>query len=153
MRLTIAPANPGSDRNNTDKMNTNEINPTETVTDRLTRLAIKTPSDKRMESLALATGLVDDATFAKIAGAVRVKRNSDTIVLPAHRYENLSRGRGWARQGKGDKAVFADRVDGGYECGAGRWSVGATDGFSRKDATEWTVSNVQVGEQTWTIAN
>ena len=138
---------------NTDKMNTNEIKPTETVTDRLTRLAIRPTSDKRMESLALATGLVDDATFAKIAGSVRVRRNSETIVLPPHRYETLSRGRGWARQGKGDEAVFAERVEGGYVCGKGRWSVGATDGFRRKGANEWTVSNVQVGEKTWTIAN
>jgi hypothetical protein len=134
-------------------MNTNKMNTNETVTDRITRLAIETPSDKRMESLALATGLVDDATFAKIAGSVRVRRNSKTIVLPSHPYENLSRGRGWARQGRGDRAVFADRVDGGYECGEGRWSVGATDGFSRKGSTEWTVSHVKVGEQTWTIAN
>lgn len=153
MKLTIAPANPGSDRNNTDKMNTNEINPTESVTDRIARLSISAPSEKRLESLALATAHVDDAVFTKLASAVRLKRNSETIVLPAHRYENLSRGRGWARQGKGDKAVFADRVEGGYECGKGRWSVGATDGFSRKDATEWNVSHVQVGEQTWTVAD
>jgi hypothetical protein len=135
-------------------MNTSNDKTEETVAGRLDRLSISPQSEKRMESLTVAAAAgVDDATFSKIANAMRVKRNSETIVLPSHRYEHLSRGRGWARQGKGAKVVFADSVDGGYECGPGRWSVGATDGFSRKDATEWTVSNVQVGERTWTIAS
>lgn len=126
----------------------------ETVIQRIARLQIATPKEKRIESLTLAHGAqVTDELFTEIATANLVKRESETIVLPAHRYENLSRGRGWARQGNGDKAVWGVRVNGGYEVGPGRWNVGATDGFRRKDSVVWTVKHVTVEGQTWTIAN
>jgi hypothetical protein len=86
-----------------------------------------------------------------IANAPRVSK-SDTIVLPSLRYENLSRGRGWARKGKGSDAVWGERTDKGYRVGPGRWTVGATDGFSRKDSCTWTVKHVQVGSEVWTVA-
>jgi hypothetical protein len=86
-----------------------------------------------------------------IANAPRVSK-SDTIILPSLRYENLSRGRGWARKGKGLDAIWGERTDKGYRVGPGRWTVGATDGFSRKDSCTWTVKHVQVGSEVWTVA-
>lgn len=123
----------------------------ETVTDRIARLALDDISEARLGSLTIAHPIVDDATFARLSNALRLERK-DTIVLPAHRYESLSRGRGWARQSKGSGAVWGDRVDGGYRVGPGRWTVGATDGFSRKGSDDWTVSYIRVGEMTWTVA-
>ena len=110
-------------------------------------------SDSRCEtlSLALAAG-ADEATLLALRDAVRVAR-TPSIVLPRHRYESCSHGRGWARKGQGDNATWGERVKDGYRVGPGTWSVGATDGFARKASTEWYVSHVQVGSQTWTIAN
>lgn len=109
--------------------------------------------DGRRESLRLATEAgADMATLTRIAAALRVERKA-TIVLPMQRLEKLSRGKGWARKGRGDKAVWGERVDGGYEVGAGRWTVGGSDGFARKGEDVWTVEEIKVGEETWTIAN
>jgi hypothetical protein len=121
----------------------------------LVRLGVN-PADvspARRENLARALALgASEVTIARLANATRVNRKA-TIVLPAHRYEGLSRGRGWARQGRGERAVWGERCDTGYRVGPGRWSVGATDGFRRKDATTWTVAHVQVGSETWTVAD
>jgi len=107
----------------------------------------------RMESLRLATEAgADMATLTRIAGALRVARKS-TIVLPRQRLENLSRGKGWARKGRGTTATWGERVDGGYEVGAGKWTVGGSDGFTRKGEDQWTVEEIKVGAETWTIAN
>lgn len=109
---------------------------------------------RRLETLGIAAELgADEAVLRVIAEAVRVKRNSSTIVLPAHRYEGLSRGRGWARKGRGNTAEWGERTDDGYRVGPGRWTVGGHDGFSRKGQTEWSVKHVQVGDQTWTVAS
>lgn len=75
-----------------------------------------------------------------------------TVELPAGKYEHLSRGRGWARKGRGDRVEWGDRVRDGYRVGPGRWTVGSTDGFARKSSTDWDVEHVQVGTQTWTLA-
>lgn len=76
-----------------------------------------------------------------------------TIVLPADRLEGLSRGRGWARKGKGSNVEWAPKAaGGGYRAGPGRWSVGATDGFYRKSNTDWDVELIQVGSEFWTVA-
>lgn len=75
-----------------------------------------------------------------------------TICLPPHRYEGLSRGRGWARKGRGANAEWGERTDGGYRVGPGRWTVGGNDGFSRKGEVIWTVEHIRVGEETWTVA-
>lgn len=127
---------------------------TETTAERLNRLQITPATEKRMESITLAHAAgVTDEVFREIATAMRVKRNSETVVLPPHRYESLSRGRGWARLGKGARVTWGERVDDGYEVGPGRWEVGATDGFTRKDSVAWTVKHLLVGGETWTIAN
>jgi len=109
--------------------------------------------EKRRESLQIAIDLgADQKTLEQLRDAARIYR-ADYIVLPAHRYEGLSRGRGWARKGRGDSAVWGERTDDGYKVGPGRWTVGATDGFSRKATNDWTVKNIKVGDQIWTIAN
>lgn len=124
----------------------------ETVTDRIARLKLEDIGETRLALLTEAHSLVDDTTFARISDAMRVAK-SMTVVLPAHRYEGLSRGKGWARQGVGKSAVWGERVSGGYRVGPGRWTVGGNDGFRRKGETEWNVEHVTVGGETWTIAD
>jgi hypothetical protein len=110
-------------------------------------------SDPRKESLRIALELgADLATLTALRDSLRVSRKT-TVVLPKNRLEGLSRGRGWARQGKGTNVVWGERVDGGYRVGPGRWSVGATDGFNRKRSDDWKVEHIQVGSETWTIGN
>lgn len=128
-------------------------NASETVSDRIARLNVSEElSDTRIESLSIANPLVDDALFVRIAKSLRVSRKG-TVTLPAHRYEGLSRGRGWCRQGRGSSAVWGERVDNGYQVGPGRWIVGGNDGFSRKGEESWNVEHIEVGDKTWTIAS
>jgi hypothetical protein len=112
-----------------------------------------TPNPKRIERLALA--IERGATDAALEAICDARRTSttDTIVLPVQRYENLSRGKGWCRKGRGASAVWGERDDGGYRVGPGRWTVGGNDGFSRKGEDEWTVKHVTVGTETWTVAS
>lgn len=124
---------------------------TETTAARIARLKLEELSEARVATLEHATA-ADDETFLAIAKSIRVRRNSETIFLPPHRFEGLSRGRGWARKGRGKNVEWADRTEKGYLCGPGLWSVGGSDGFSRKDANEWTVKTVTVGYEKWTIA-
>ncbi len=127
--------------------------PSEALDARLARLALPAPKPARAESLALAhaAGASDD-TLRVLATAGRLARK-ESVVVPAHRFEGLSRGRGWARKGKGNDASWGDRVDGGYRVGPGRWVVGGDDGYSRKGQDEWTVRHVTVGTTVWTIAD
>lgn len=109
-------------------------------------------SAKRIESLTIAIGLgADEATLIELRDAEHLSRTA-TVRLPAHRLEGMSRGRGWARMGRGDSAVWGERVDGGYRVGPGRWTVGGNDGFNRKGSNEYTARHIAVGDQTWTIA-
>lgn len=92
-------------------------------------------------------------TLVTLRDARRVSQ-SDTITIPRNRLEGLSRGRGWARKGRGDSVEWGERTENGmYEVGPGEWTVGGSDGFRRKDSDTWIVEHVQVGDQTWTIAN
>jgi hypothetical protein len=110
-------------------------------------------TDFRRESLTIAIGLgADQALVDKLAKAMRLSRK-DTIVLPAGRYESLSRGKGWARCGRGDSAQWGERETGGYRVGVGSWLVFSSDGFHRESRTEWVVKHIQVGNQTWTLAD
>jgi len=110
-------------------------------------------SDSRKDSLGKALELgADEKTLTVIRNAIRLSRQP-TIVLPAHRFESLSRGRGWALKGRGSDVSWGEREDSGYRVGPGRWSVGATDGFSRKASVDWRVKHIQVGQETWTIAS
>lgn len=127
----------------------------ETLNNKIIRLGLQNEeiSDFRRESLEIACDMdVSDVVFKTLVDAIRVRR-ATTIILPPLHLESLSRGRGWARQGRGSNAVWGERVDGGYEVGPGRWTVGATDGFKRKKSETWNVRHIQVGTDTWTIAN
>jgi hypothetical protein len=115
--------------------NTAEINPVRR--ERLTRAIEMGASDSVLEAICHAARTSTTAT----------------IVLPQHRFEHLSRGKGWARKGRGEKVQWGEREDGGYRVGPGRWTVGGNDGFSRKGTVEWTVQHVTVGSETWTIAS
>lgn len=110
-------------------------------------------TEARKESLSDARALgAPIAVLVVLAEATRV-RQSPKMRLPAHRFEGLSRGKGWARMGRGDSAQWGERhEDGGYEVGPGKWTVGGNDGFSRKGETKWVVKHIAVGDKTWTIA-
>ncbi len=109
--------------------------------------------ESRIETLKKAIELgADDTTLEILCDANRVGRG-ETVVLPAHRYEGLSRGKGWARKGRGTNAIWGERVSNGYRVGPGNWTVGGNDGFSRKGETTWTVKHVRVGDQIWTVAS
>lgn len=127
----------------------------ETIDARIARLGIVDVSESRLESLSMAhVAGVDDATLRTLADAARLKRDR-WIVLPSGRYEKLSRGKGWARLGRGKDASWAERTEeGGYKVArAGEWTVGSDDGFQRKDQVEWKVRHVTVGDAVWTIAD
>lgn len=110
-------------------------------------------SDGRMKSLRRAAELgASRATLEKLRDANRVAWEP-TIVLPVQRFENLSRGKGWCRKGRGSSAEWGVREDGGYRVGPGSWTVGGNDGFQRKGEVSWVVANVSVGAETWTIAD
>jgi len=109
-------------------------------------------SEKRREALVLAIELgADDATLIVLRTVIRLDR-SETVILPAHKFEGLSRGRGWARKGRGKNVTWGERVNEGYRVGPGNWVVGGNDGFSRKGETPWRVEHIKVGDQTWTTA-
>lgn len=110
-------------------------------------------SANRRETLVKAIELgATMPTLRKIRDAIRVARGN-TIILPMHHLETLSRGRGWARKGRGNDVTWGERVDGGYQVGPGNWTIGGNDGFTRKKEVKWSVENVKVGEETWTIAS
>lgn len=134
-------------------MNT-ETTTTELIEARLSRLAITGLLEGRTKTVTIAHEAgVDDALLKRIATANRLKRDSDTIVVPVNSLELCSRGSGWARLGRGGAAQWGERVDGGYRVGAGRWTVGGNDGFSRKREDIWVVEHIMVGGKVWTIAN
>jgi hypothetical protein len=100
-------------------------------------------SDARCRALLLAASRgATPQDLRAIAEATRVS-TGDGITVPAHHYETLSRGRGWARFGRGKEAVWADRVEGGYRLRlAGRWIIGGHDGFTRRGEDVWNVKCV-----------
>lgn len=129
----------------------------EAFADRILRLEFTEEKGFRQNNTAwkemeAAHPFVTDKVLGEIAKAAYVSKKP-TIVLPAHRFESLSRGRGWARKGKGATAVWGERVEGGYEVGPGRWEVGGHDGFNRKKSDTYDVKHIQVGAETWTVAN
>jgi hypothetical protein len=100
-------------------------------------------SDARCYNLVLAASRgATPLDLRDIAEATRTS-TGDGIIVPAHRYESLSRGRGWARLGKGKDAVWGDREPDGYRLRKeGRWIVFGSDGFNRKGETIWDVRRV-----------
>ena len=129
-------------------------NATTEQTDRLTQiLAGLTVSDARRATLVRAIEIgADDAAILTLARAKRTSKHP-TIILPLGRYEHCARGKGWARRGRGDAAQWGERTSDGYRVGPGRWTVGSSDGFARKDESAWHVEAVQVGAEIWTVAS
>ena len=108
--------------------------------------------DARRETLLIAIALgASDKILVAIRDAARVS-HKDTIVLPPGRFEHCSRGRGWARLGKGDNVTWGERDAKGYLVGPGKWAVGSSDGYKRKDSVAWNVKHISVGAETWTVA-
>lgn len=109
------------------------------------------PSDARRESLRIAVGLGAEVdAMRRLVAAVRLRREG-WVLLPAGKYAGLSRGRDWCRSREG--GGFADRCDnGGFRGTPGKWEVGSTDGYNRKDKVAWDVYHVTVGTETWTVA-
>ena len=134
-------------------MNT-ETTTTESLEVRLSRLGIAGLLEGRAKTVTIAhEASVDDSLLKRIAVAKRLKRDSDTIVIPCNSLELCSRGSGWARLGRGGAAQWGERVDSGYRVGPGRWTVGGNDGFTRKREDIWIVEHIEVGGKVWTIAN
>ena len=124
----------------------------ETLDERIARIVARPTLEGERELLADAHALeCSDEVFKQIADAHHVGQGL-TVELPLGKYEHLSRGRGWARKGRGDRVAWGERTRDGYTVGPGRWTVGSTDGFSRKSSVDWWVEHVQVGAQTWTLA-
>lgn len=99
-------------------------------------------SASRAKTMIIAAASLSPAKLKALAEAARVS-SAEGIVLPAGKFEHLSRGKGWCRQGTGSFATWGERVDGGYRVAKiGKWTVGSTDGFSRKDSVTWTVSKI-----------
>jgi hypothetical protein len=101
--------------------------------------------------LAFESG-ADEATLRQIAAATRVSRGG-SILLPA-RYANCSRARGWARLGRDAAAQWGEAEATGYRVRtAGSWLVYSSDGFQREERKTWRVWHLQIGDQTWTLAD
>jgi hypothetical protein len=100
-------------------------------------------TDERCHTLVVAAAAgATPADLKAIAEATRASRGA-YIWVPCHRFENLSRGRGWARLGSGKEAVWGERHNGGYRLRQeGRWVVGGHDGFQRKGETTYIVRRV-----------
>ena len=130
-----------------------EASGSETVEERLARLGHTfTLKPEELEALEIANPLVKDKVFSQIATA-RIISQEPTLILPPGRYDHCSRGRGWARKGKGDAVSWGDKVQEGYEVGPGTWVQGSNDGFNRKGSIHWEVEAVPVGQGTWLVAN
>lgn len=106
----------------------------------------KTVSDARAKALTkAATAGATDAQLATLASAAMVN-TSGKIILPAHRYESCSRGRGWCRSADGTFANERSEKGGYVVCEAGKWTVGATDGFSREARDVFAVRVMTVSD-------
>jgi hypothetical protein len=98
-------------------------------------------SDGRCRVLAVAAARgATPRDLKDIAEAQKASMMPDGVVVPAHHYEGLSRGRGWARLGRGSNVVWGERVEGGYRLRAeGKWIIGGHDGFTRRGEDVWDV--------------
>jgi hypothetical protein len=113
----------------------------------------KPANPSREATLTAAIKLGASAAALRSIALSRLVSKSLTIALPPHRYEGLSRGKGWARKGSGDSVVWGEKAREGYLVGPGRWVVGGNDGFNRKGENHWEVEHVQVGSSIWTVAD
>jgi hypothetical protein len=99
---------------------------------------------------ALEAGATEE-DFTDILACKRLELGT-SVVIPQHHLEGKARGRGWARKGKGAQAVWGERTENGYRVGAGVWTVGGDDGFTRKGEDRWTVKTLTIGSLSVTLA-
>ena len=100
-------------------------------------------TDPRRRAGILAIAAANGATLAELAriAAAPYAAVGDTVAVGT-RYGHLSRGKAWARQGKGAAVVWAKKSGGTVHLTPGNWTVGSDDGFKRKERVEWNVSVV-----------
>lgn len=113
---------------------------------------VESCADNRKESLQIAMRLgADEKTCRQLAGAERLRRVGGHIKIET-RYGGLSRGKPWARDSS--DSMWAEKEGGAVLLTPGKWKVGSSDGFSRKESPSvWVVEEIKVGEETWLIAN
>jgi hypothetical protein len=102
-------------------------------------------SDRRCYTLVLAASRGATPRGLRDIAEALVVSCEDGITVPAHRYESMFRGRGWARleKGDGDGEVWAERVAGGYRLRKeGRWIIGGSNGLTHEGETTWDVRRV-----------
>jgi hypothetical protein len=124
------------------------FSPPESFEQRLEALGIRDVKDSRLESLRIAHGLgASPDALLRLAGARKLRRRPTVDVPLKYRHS-------WARLGSGDWVEWGE-VD-GYRAvlhAPGKWVVCSSDGFNQEKRTTWEVEHVQVGDETWTIAN
>lgn len=95
--------------------------------------------------------------IAEIETADAVGRvNDPRVTLPQGRLQSLKNGKGWARLGIGVDAVFAARdvAGSGYIANKpGTWTVGESDGFSRKRQTRYNVRKMKFSDVFFIVAH
>ncbi len=106
-------------------------------------------------AIAVAKSLGKDEAVEVFQSAVSVGVQGElSVILPPNRFESLSKGRGWARLGKFDDAIWGVKVEGGYRVGRpGNWVVGGDDGFGRKREDSYKVARVKIGDMFWVVAH
>jgi hypothetical protein len=78
------------------------------------------------------------AEIRKLAQANKIG-TSEGITLPEGKYGKLSRGKSWCRLGSGSSAQWINADNGHRVTEPGKYVVGSSDGFSRKEQTPWNV--------------
>lgn len=113
------------------------------------------PISNREAAIAVAKSLGKDDAAALFASAAAVSAQGElSVVLPAGRLESLKHGKGWARLGSHDSAVWGVKTEGGYRVNRpGIWVVGCTDGFDRKRKDSYKVARVKIGDLSWIVAH
>lgn len=114
----------------------------------------KATVSRKDAAIAIAKSLgCEDAVRVFESAAAVGPQNELSVILPAGRLEAMSKGKGWARLGNGDSAVWGVKTEGGYTVNKpGNWIVGSNDGFSRKREDSYKVTRVKIGEIFWVVA-
>lgn len=100
-------------------------------------------ADATARAGTVAVALLNGASVAELARIAAAKKASrGASVRVSTRFGALSRGKCWARMGRGQSVEWADKDGGAVMLPAGKWTVGSDDGFSRKEQTEWTVVSI-----------
>lgn len=113
------------------------------------------PLSPREAAIAVAKSLgqADAVALFENAKAIGIQGQL-SVVLPKNRLErDCKHGKGWARLGKGEGSLWGVKTDEGYRVNRpGIWTVGGSDGFTRKREDLYSVFRVKIGELFWIIA-